>query len=59
MILKLGLALVSRKLNENPEDKQNSDFSKGELKKAVPAWVAIVTMIATLVTSPEFIAVFS
>ena len=55
-VKKIGLMLISRKLNENPLDAQNSDFDKKELKKAVPAWAAIVTMITALVTSPEFIS---
>jgi len=48
LLLKIGLALVSRKLNENKEDKQNTDFSKGELIKAVPAWAAVAGFIVYL-----------
>ena len=55
LILKLGLALVSRKINENKEDKQNSDFHPKELVKAVPAWAAIAGFIVYLASSLGYI----
>lgn len=55
MIVKLGLMLVSRKLNTNKEDKQNSDFDAKELKKAAPAWVAIAAFIVYLLSSMGYI----
>ena len=56
MVKKLALMLISRKLNENPKDKQNSDFDKKEMVKAVPAWLAIAGLIYTMISSPEFLA---
>lgn len=55
MILKLGLALVSRKLNSNTKDKQNSDFDPKAAKKVVPAWVAVVGFIVYLASSMGYI----
>ena len=55
LLLKFGLALVSRKLNENPQQKQNSDFHPKELVKAVPAWVAVVGFIVYLASSMGYI----
>ena len=55
LLLKFGLALVSRKLNENPQQKQNSDFHPKELVKAVPAWAAIVGFIVYLASSLGYI----
>jgi len=55
LLLKFGLALVSRKLNENPKDKQNSDFNPKELVKTVPLWAVIITLLAEAFTSPAFI----
>ncbi len=55
ILLKFGLALVSRKLNENKDDKQNSDFNPKELVKAVPLWAVIITLLAEVFTSPTFI----
>ena len=55
LLLKLALALVSRKLNENKEDKQKSDFNPKELVKAVPLWAVIITLLAEVFTSPTFI----
>jgi len=56
LLLKIGLALVSRKLNENPNDKQNSDFDKKEMVKAVPAWLVVAGLIYGVISSPEFLA---
>ena len=55
ILVKFGLALVSRKLNENKDDKQNSDFNPKELVKAVPLWAVIITLLAEVFTSPTFI----
>jgi len=59
MVKKLALMLISRKLNENPKDKQNSDFDKKEMVKAVPLWLAIAGLIYTMISSPEFLALLS
>ena len=48
ILLKIGLSLLSRKLNDNPEDRQNSDFDPKAAKKVVPAWVALVGFIVYL-----------
>jgi hypothetical protein len=55
IILKIALALVSRKLNSNPEDKQNSDFDAKAAKKVVPAWAAVVGFIVYLASSTGYI----
>ncbi len=55
LLLKIGLALISRKLNENKEDKQKSDFDPKAAKKVVPAWVAIVGFIVYLASSMGYI----
>lgn len=55
LLLKIGLSLISRKLNSNPKDKQNSDFHPKELVKAVPSWVAIVGFIVYLLSSMGYI----
>ena len=55
LLVKFGLALVSRELNENPQQKQNSDFYPKELVKAVPAWVAVVGFIVYLASSLGYI----
>ena len=55
LLLKIGLALVSRKLNENPKDKQKSDFDPKAAKKVVPAWVAITGFIVYLASSMGYI----
>jgi len=55
VIVKLGLMLVSRKLNSNPKDPKNSDFDVKELKKAAPAWVAIAAFIVYLLSSMGYI----
>jgi len=55
LLLKIGLALISRKLNDNPKDPQNSDFSKGELKKAVPIWVTVIGVILTVLSAKGII----
>ncbi len=55
LLLKFGLALVSRKLNENPQQKQNSDFYPSELKKAVPIWVTVIGVILTVLSAKGII----
>ncbi len=55
ILLKFGLALVSRKLNENKDDKQKSDFDHKAAKKVVPAWVAVVGFIVYLASSMGYI----
>ena len=55
---KVALAAVCRKINENPDDKQGSDFCKKEAVKAVPIWMVIAGLIYTAISSPEFIAAF-
>ena len=56
MIVKLGLALVSRKLNKNKSDPQNSDFNAGELvKKTLPLWSVIIGVILTVLSAKGYI----
>ena len=55
ILLKFGLALVSRKLNENKEDKQKSDFDPKAAKKVIPAWVAVAGFIVYLASSLGYI----
>ena len=55
LIVKFGLALVSRKLNENPQQKQNSDFHPNELKKAVPIWATVIGVILTVLSAKGII----
>ena len=51
LIAKIGLMLISRKINDNPLDVQNSDFDKKEIIKAAPAWVAIIGFIVLMLNS--------
>ena len=55
ILLKFGLALVSRKLNENKDDKQKSDFDPKAAKKVVPAWAAFAAFIVYLASSMGYI----
>ena len=54
-LLNLGLALVSRKLNKNKSDPQNSDFNPKELVKAVPLWSVIIGVILTVLSAKGII----
>ena len=55
LLVKIGLALVSRKLNENKDDKQKSNFDPKAAKKVIPAWVAVVGFIVYLASSMGYI----
>ena len=55
LILKLGLALVSRKINSNKEDKQKSDFHPKEMVKAVPIWATVIGVILTVLSAKGII----
>ena len=55
LLLKIGLSLISRKLNSNPKDKQKTDFDPKAAKKVVPAWVAVAGFIVYLASSMGYI----
>lgn len=55
LLKKAALMFISRKINDNIEDKQKSDFHPKELVKAVPAWAAIATFIVYLASSLGYI----
>ena len=55
ILLKFGLSLLARKINDNPNDKQKSDFDRKAAKKVVPAWVAVAGFIVYLASSLGYI----
>lgn len=55
LLLKIGLGLISRKINSNSHEPQKSDFHKSELKKAVPIWATVIGVILTVLSAKGII----
>ncbi len=55
LLLKIGLGLISRKINSNSNEPQKSDFHKSELKKAVPIWATVIGVILTVLSAKGII----